>query len=182
MEVLEKFFSDDRNSDEVNGLEFRHQIVHYLPSGMDKIFKHLEGIAIEACRLQKITKLDLQPFPNLKELRITKNYQLNTLEENLFMYNEQLLLIDFSNNDLQHIHCQILVPLVNLEYAYLNSNKPRINQQATTQSEIAFMKLNFAKNCFNGNQDVSRCQYLFIFNLIVVLFLFGMLILFLATP
>jgi len=149
LEVIGKLAESYKGTEEVKGLLIRHQKILFFPSGIVEVLPYLEGIYLEGTHLQKIGKEDLQPFPELKELRIIKNYLIITIDGDTFNYNQQLQCLDLSGNNLRHVDCNILDSLVLLKQAYFNFNLPYINEQATTKTEMMAMNIKFMETCPN---------------------------------
>jgi len=170
-EVIEGVREGYEGNETVKGLVIRNQMeVHFFPSGIAEIFDSIEGIYIEGTQLKAIDKTNLQPFPALKELRIIRNYQLETLESGTFIFNTLLECIDFTGNNMQQIDCIILVTLTHLKVAFFNLNLPYINEEATTSNEIEALKSKFNESCQSDAMEITPELWILISIMIIELF------------
>jgi len=154
-------------SEAVKGLLIRHQKISYFPSGIADVFEHLEGIFLEGTQLQTISKEDLKPFAELKELCIIRNHLIVAIPGDVFVYNQQLLCVDLSENSLLSIDCTIFESLVHLRSVYLNLNQPYIDEQATTEMEVIAMKTKFMENCQSEANGLRSDHWIMIVIIIV---------------
>jgi hypothetical protein len=113
---IETFANQD-----VKMISIDNQPYNKIPQGIEKFFPNLQGISVKDCKVENITKADLEPFPNLKYLIVSANF-LEVLESHLFNSTLDLVLIDFSWNRLRHVGLDILNNLDKLKAAFFNSN------------------------------------------------------------
>lgn len=66
---------------------------------MNVHFKNIKGVEISNCHLKQINQNDLKLLPELEFLALTNN-DIKLLEDNLFSYNLNLEVVDFSGNGL----------------------------------------------------------------------------------
>jgi Leucine rich repeat len=103
--------------DEVKGLVIRNQTVYYMPKFTDLLAQRLQVLYIENCRLKVVSKKDLEQFPHLKYLSLTRN-DLEVLDGDLFDFNlelEKMWLI--GNSRLRFIEANLLDSLPKLWHA-----------------------------------------------------------------
>lgn len=98
----------------------------YLPKGIEKHFDDLEVLIVAGTGLKSITNQDLRPFKVLKELYMNHN-ALEELQSDLFIYNTQIMAVNFGNNRLKTVGCGILEPLYDLQVINFMGN-PVINK------------------------------------------------------
>jgi hypothetical protein len=119
-QVAEGHIETFANQD-VKLINIDNQPYNKIPQGIEKFFPNLQGISVKDCKVENITKADLEPFPNLKYLTMNANF-LEVLERHLFNSTLDLVLIDFSWNRLRHVGLNILNSLDKLKVAFFNSN------------------------------------------------------------
>lgn len=102
-------------------LRIREHTVNYLPTGLEKFFPHLEELTITGVELKSLKQADLKPFTHLKELFVFSNL-LETLDNNIFEFNTELVDVNFGTNKLKHIGADIFAPLKNLKRADFSGN------------------------------------------------------------
>lgn len=135
----------ESNDKSVNAFLVFDQNFEFFPLGLDKLFKNLEGIAVQKSNLKVISKNDLKGFSNLRSISLYEN-RLKVIENELFRYNPKLELISLFNNQLQHIFPSAFEHLVHLKVLYLNSN-PCINFDATDVSKLEKLKCELVLKC-----------------------------------
>jgi len=176
--VIDKVEQMYEGNETVKGLLIRHQKISYIPSGIADVFEHLEGIFLEGTELQTISKEDFKPFPELKELHIIRNHLIVVIPGDVFVYNQQLQCVDLSENSLLSIDCKIFASLVHLRSVYLNLNKPYIDEQATTKTEVIAMKTKFMENC---QSEANGLNVNFWIMIVIIIVKFVMLIAFIYS-
>lgn len=85
----------------------------YLPIGIERHLEHLSVLIIAGTGLKSIKQSDLKPFSELKELYLNDNH-LESLEGDLFLYNNFLTEISFNDNFIKQVGFHLLEPLKNL--------------------------------------------------------------------
>lgn len=121
------------------------QTCEYFPSGIDKFFPKLEGIAIQKSKLKVIRKNDLKPFTELKSLSLHSNH-LVTLGFDLLKSNKKLQTISFFFNKITNIAEDIFDGLDELKEAHFQTNIC-IDITAKGASEIKTLKTKIHMNC-----------------------------------
>lgn len=97
------------------------QIVTFLPSGLSQYFPYLTVFKIWSSELRSFTQADVRGMKHLTDLSLSGNH-LETLDSNLFEYNQRLIKIDFTRNRLRHIGTNLLKPLKSLMFADFYQN------------------------------------------------------------
>jgi Leucine-rich repeat (LRR) protein len=98
---LKQMFSDDSVID-TQILNIENQVVHFLPTGLNKFVRKTKVLKIQSSGLKAIAYNDLKDFHNLKELYVTGN-DLKTLPSNLLQIDADIVKVDFSNNKLANV-------------------------------------------------------------------------------
>jgi hypothetical protein len=129
----------------VKFLEIDFQTTFYLPRGWENKFDNLEGIEVHDSKLKFISKDDISPFPNLKELKLWKN-DLERLDSDLFETNPEIRFIDFTQNKLKIVGRNILSPLRNLLSAKFEYNFC-ISMNSGFEQDIQKFKLELEEMC-----------------------------------
>lgn len=143
-------------NDKVNTFLVFEQICEFLPVGIARFFKGLEGMAIQKSGLKRITKMDLRPFKGLKSISLYGN-KLQSLESNLFIFNPKIKLISLFNNELKQISANVFDGLNSIERVYMSSN-PCINENAESFSKIQELRRKFIDNCPVSDEMVEYAQ------------------------
>lgn len=110
--------STDQN---VRAFEISSQICHFLPQRIKNFFPNIELLQVRGSRLKRISKKDLQSFPNLLVLHLHAN-DLESLDNDLFSFNPQLVRIDFRHQNLKLVGYKIFDSLANLKLADFQSS------------------------------------------------------------
>jgi Leucine-rich repeat (LRR) protein len=84
-----------------------------IPKNLAQFFPRLTGISWTSASLESITVEDLKQFPELFTLNVNSN-ELTTLEDDLFKYNQKLLVAYFYNNKVENLGKDLLANLFNL--------------------------------------------------------------------
>lgn len=112
---------NEKSIDDVTGFWISGKIVNYFPSGLENIFRNLQGIGIYNSHLKQIVKKDLRPFPRLVNLNLAKN-DIQEIVKGLFDFNPDLKYIDLKENEITRIHPKTFNNLYSLVYLYLSKN------------------------------------------------------------
>lgn len=126
-----------RTNADVQGVWINGSNVLYFPTGLQKIFINLEGIAITSSKLKEVKNEDLKQFLKLRRLDLRSN-ELQTLEKDLFQYSSKLEAIYLHDNKISYIDPNIFNNFVNklitlylseniCEFDNVDDNKPKIN-------------------------------------------------------
>ncbi|CAG9812127.1 unnamed protein product [Chironomus riparius] len=132
-------------NDRVNAFLIFDQTCEYFPSGIDKFFPKLEGIAVQKSKLKVIKKNDLKPFTELKSLSLHSN-QLVTLGFELLKYNKKLQIISIFFNKVTNIAEDIFDGLDELKEVHFQTNIC-IDITAKNATDIEALKTKIYKNC-----------------------------------
>lgn len=104
--VSARFSNETRieaNDHKENGLKIRDELIEFIPKNITSIFKNLKYLSIINSKLSYVSKHDLKQFGNeLKNFNFIKN-NLFYIEKDLFIFNNNLEVIDLSENHLQFI-------------------------------------------------------------------------------
>ena len=79
-------------------------------------------IRIAEGRIKEIHQSDLKPFPKLEYLDLDDN-DIEIIEEGLFAFNPELIMIIFSENKISQIHANVFDHFTKLTYLRLNKNQ-----------------------------------------------------------
>lgn len=102
------------------------EIVH-MPRGFIQIFPNLKFLSVTNCGLKSISQEDLIGLEKLECLNLSEN-QLTVLPDNLFVSMTKLKWISFTSNKIVYVSSQLLAPIINNEFGWINFQKnPRIN-------------------------------------------------------
>lgn len=110
-----------KTSDVIRAFYMGDTVLHYMPKGLEKIFRNIEGFQIYNTELKVITQDDLRPFPKIRGIWLSGN-QLKTIDSGTFKYNPDLKLIDLSENRIRHIAADVFDPIDNLADVFLMNN------------------------------------------------------------
>lgn len=141
------------DNDDVQVISIKNSVCEYLPTGFEKFFKNVEGIAIVNSKLKAITMSDLRPFPKLRNLWLPENC-LKTLEGNLFAHNPQLKVVNFHNNYIETIASGLFTLHSSLEHVYLDDNVC-IESNATDSFEMRDLIQEIKEDC-QGSESESE--------------------------
>jgi hypothetical protein len=132
---------------DVKGIWIHYQVCHFIPQGWAKFFTNIIAFGLENAKLQRLSKFDLQPFPNIIRFASYKS-ELEFLEADVFMYNKKLQSVTLTDNNLMGIGSSvfdILPNLVNAEVEIKCFKKTCKNKDC-----IANLNKNFDANCQVG--------------------------------
>jgi len=110
-----------KGNDDVTVFSVKKYTVNYFPTGLKKIFKNLEGIAISLCGLKEIHQNDLKPFPKLGYLDLNDN-DIEVIEAGIFEFNKNLKLVWLKRNKIHHIDLNVFEGLTQLTNLNLVGN------------------------------------------------------------
>ncbi|KAL7013362.1 hypothetical protein ACKWTF_015351 [Chironomus riparius] len=113
---------DGKTNEDVLGFLIYGTNIPYFLKNLDKHFKNLKAILIQASHLKELHQADLKPFPNLLGLYLSEN-DIQVIEEGLFDFNPNLIEIRFQSNKIVHISANVFDNLLRkLSYLYLGYN------------------------------------------------------------
>lgn len=120
---------DNQTIEAINGLHYQKystedvltvriidQVVHYMPLELSHQFPRLTVLKIWSSGLRSFTQRNIRDMKYLTDLSLSGNY-LETLDSNIFEFNQRITTIDFTRNRLKHIGSNLLQPLKNLIFA-----------------------------------------------------------------
>lgn len=113
-------FEHDYNA-YVAGFRCEHQIVRFIPKGIDSCFPYLTHVTIRSCQLQMITKNDMSQFKQIFYLDLSNNL-LKVLEEDLFRNNKHLEIIRLNDNLLIFIQSNAFYSPTCIRFLNLENN------------------------------------------------------------
>ncbi|CAG9804839.1 unnamed protein product [Chironomus riparius] len=112
---------DNKNISSVTGLSIIEKKIQYIPSNLGEKFNNLIAIRIKGGKLKEIHKSDLKQFVKIKYLNLDRN-DIKALEEGLFEFNPELILVWFENNNIKSIGETTFKNLNKLKDLDLNGN------------------------------------------------------------
>lgn len=125
-------------------LSIQRQTLHYLPKGIAKLFPGLLSLDISDSDLKSLKQADLKPFTKLQELALVSN-DLETLDDNLFAFNTELVFVNFSFNKIKIVGEGILTPLTKLQSALFKGND--CIDASGTKGDFTALKNTFKSQC-----------------------------------
>lgn len=105
----------------VRAFDICRQTSHFMLQRIKNFFSSIELLQVQNSKLKVITQADLKPFSKLRVLHLGANH-LEALERNLFLYNPDLVRIDFKHQKLKLISYNILDNLIRLALADFQSS------------------------------------------------------------
>ncbi|KAL7035717.1 hypothetical protein ACKWTF_008521 [Chironomus riparius] len=96
--------------------------ISYFPLGLDELYPNINFIVIRNGRIQELHQSDLKSLPNLKHLDLGQN-DIDVLEEGLFDYNPELILISFMENKICEVAQSSFDIMPKLHWLYLSYNQ-----------------------------------------------------------
>lgn len=142
-------------NDHVLAIHIVDQICEYFPSGLEKFFQNIQGIAVQKSQLKVIRKADLKPFPKLISLSLYGN-QLTTIEYGLFMYNPNLQMLSIFDNKIYAISEDLLDGLSDLKQVHFQGNIC-IGMFGKSDEEIKKVKDKIAQSC-QATEDMKELR------------------------
>lgn len=124
-------------------LYFNYQTVNYVPRGISSYLANLKGLQITSCNLKSLIHSDISGLTKLRILIMDSN-DLETLANDVFVFNTALKYISFSNNKLKHIGYDILKHLNYLTSAYFSGNTCVSTSLSSGRSTLQAL---FKENC-----------------------------------
>lgn len=95
------------SNDDVIGFRADNKTIEYFPRGLEKFFKNLQLIEIYYCPIKEIYQADLKSLTNLTYLNIYES-DIEVLEQGLFDFNTELIVLGINGNKLIHIDSNVL--------------------------------------------------------------------------
>lgn len=129
----------------VKSFKVELQVMNYIPQGLSMFFPMLEELYISSSQLKSLTKMDLQPFKNLKVF-LSEHNELEELSSDLFEFNDQIESLYFYDEKLRYIGDGILDSLNELGKVFFPNNIC-IDKYADSKSMIAEIKDEIKTKC-----------------------------------
>lgn len=123
-----------KNNLHVEAFDLQNQDLRQIPSEVGIFFPYLRILQWFNSNLWSLSATDLQQFPNLILLIVSKN-KITTLDSDVFRFTPRLISINFENNLLFHVGENMLGNLRYLTKAYFRSN-PCYNDFEVTANGI----------------------------------------------
>lgn len=142
--------------DEINVIYMLDTVCHYMPSGINEVFKNIEGIQIANSGLRSIAQQNLQPFPKLKGLWINLN-KIISLDSNLFDRSPLLKVVVFSDNRIRVIPYDIFDPIDDLAEANFLNNIC-ISRNEIGRAQINRLLSEVTEKCQPVKQQTELCD------------------------
>lgn len=128
----------------------------YLPNSFDKHFDNIIALLIQIRDLKEIKNSDLKQFPKLKLLAIKDSGNLETLDSDLFFFNENIEALHIERTSLKHVGSYIFEPLINsVEFVF--ERNTCIDGRAKTKEKIAELKKNIIQKC-PPSKEMARIE------------------------
>lgn len=136
--------NSEKTDKDVQGINAYFKSINYIPD-FSVVFKNLIGLHLDMCKVLKLTKEELKPYPKLQQLFLHRN-KLRILEKDLFEFNPDLKYIRISHNMLREIDPMTFANLKALTHVYLSGNECT-QKDAETQKEIQDMPGTLQSTC-----------------------------------
>jgi Leucine-rich repeat (LRR) protein len=126
-----------------------------IPNGFEKFIPNLEGISFTDCGITSISKQDLEPFPKLIFLDMTRN-QIEYLEGNLFEATPNLKYIFFYDNKLTFVSANIFQTIKTIDF--VNFDKNPCLEKSDYGSNLDEIKKSLALQCSRkyGGENIEK--------------------------
>ncbi|CAG9811943.1 unnamed protein product [Chironomus riparius] len=136
---------------EVESLSIEYVVMYFLLQGFENHLQNITALRLGFCQLKEITKNDLKVFPKLKFLWIWEN-DLEVLEADLFLYNPDMIYINFYWNFLKSIDANIFNNLKSLDLVYMYKNTC-INMDAKNKEELLKLVDVIKEKCMDKKKE-----------------------------
>jgi len=113
----------EKGNNDVTGFSslYFSDFIEYFPRNLENVFRNLKMIYIGNGHLKEIHQSDLSPFSKLMYLNLKHN-DIEFLEDGLFAYNPELVVVNFNSNKIIHIGVQVFNNLNKIAWLYLQEN------------------------------------------------------------
>lgn len=139
---------NNKTDNEVTAFTIHEATCNYLPAGIKKIFKNLEGLEIANAGLKVITQQDLRPLTKLRSF-FARGNQITHLEPNLFYFNRELVIINLTDNKIVFIGQGVFDPITDLQQLHLNYNVC-ISKIGASRQQVKDVQKHIAQSCEGG--------------------------------
>jgi Leucine-rich repeat (LRR) protein len=106
----------------------------YFPKGVENYFVNVKVLVVAYTGLKVLTQEDLKPLTKLRDLYVDNN-QLEVIESDLFEFNTDIEVMNFSNNRIKTVGVNAFAPLKSIEHLNMQNNDC-INKKGTNKKEI----------------------------------------------
>jgi hypothetical protein len=114
---------EGKSNSDVETLIFQDTTIHYLPTGLHKIYPRLKRLIVDNCGLKEMTPCNLFGLKHLECVWIEQNL-LKMLPDDLFYHTKNLKSISFTDNELEFMSSRLLDGIADqLEYASFRGNR-----------------------------------------------------------
>ncbi|XP_070509069.1 uncharacterized protein [Chironomus tepperi] len=138
-----------RSNDDVIGFHAKRKTMKFFPQNLLKVFKNLQRININGCKLEEVHQSDLKAHPNLTHFYLTENL-IEVVEEGLFDYNPNLIWVGINEAKLIHIDAHVFDHLTGLK-SFWFTNVPCIKKTIDGSREKVEAAIYIAKAyCVNN--------------------------------
>lgn len=134
-----------KSNDQVDHFRIVSQPLESIPEGIEVFFPNLLGLSFIDTKLTKLSKEDLQPFPQLQLLAVSKS-QLEVLDPTLFKFTPYLKWIFFYENNIIHAGIDFMAPLKSLTKADFSGNIC-IDEISEGKERVRILKLKMLMKC-----------------------------------
>lgn len=148
-------FDSDPNKKKYRGIYIDQNIVHFIPSGLEKI-EDLITLTIRKSKLKKVKGENLSTLKNLEYLDLSWNV-LQILEENLFQNNTNLVTIWLNNNQIIFIMPSAFKGL-NKEKIFLNLEKNICYHEFSFKNSTKLDVIIKKNTCLMGYASTDKVQ------------------------
>lgn len=128
-------FPGKRNAD-VNGILFKSQHMPLFPRRIEKSFPNIQVITVFNTTLREISRDDIRPFADLRDLDLTSN-NIQSITSDLFEDNNKVRSVTLHFNPLKHVGHQAFEKLPELRILHLRNttcqNRFALTRQASLQ-------------------------------------------------
>jgi BTB/POZ domain len=133
--------------------------VHYLPSGINKIFPQLKILHVINCKLKEITAVDLLGLEDLKLLWLEGN-ELKSLPDDLFLNMKNLAGIGFKGNKLEVMSSRLLDPFPDGQLTCVNFlNSMKINACYFPSDDRSLKSIKELKDVIDSSFSPSQIYF-----------------------
>lgn len=142
---------DNKPNHKILAIKIDSQQVNFFPHGLDKLMPNLNVIYISNSSLKQIAQSDLKPFASLKEFYL-KHSEIEVIPDNLFIYNIELRIIDFSGNSKLKVVGENVVQLEAVQVDFINSGC--INGSAYREDFLSLIS-RIEQSCVTAKADLE---------------------------
>jgi hypothetical protein len=139
---------------DVKGIWIQNEVCQFIPLGWTKFFNNVIAFGLDRTKLQRLSKFDLQPFPNIVRFASYQG-ELEFLEADVFMYNRKLQSISLTDNNLMIIGSSVfdILPLLSFIKVEIKCFKTMCQSEECIQN----LNSNLSTNC-QSDQVIAKLQ------------------------